>query len=408
MADVTHGVGRRQYSDRSDRIIQNVLPSIALLDEDIAQAGFLTFFSKASNITTPTERFEWDVDEFLATSDTLNGAVSGTTATTITVDNPTYFISGQLWTNKRTGEVLMIKGVNVSSSQLSVQRQVTALNSGGGTAAAAMLDADVLVRLGPATGENTQRQPTQTTIPNQVFNFTQQIRWELALSRRQVKRQFEQGPEKGYLDNKHLKEARKQLNGIFIAGERGRYTDADEGDITTTAGIRSVVTTNTFAVGGTLYEYALDQFLVEEGLRKGSPTKLMIASTNVILAISEMTKDRVTHQFLDLTPKKGGIGVQVMNYTAPNGHMLTILEDRFLSENYNGEAIIIDLSEIKRRTFSNNGVSDDLHIIQGTQDNEDLGRTDTLFGDMGLQYGAEEAHARITGVTAGAKGRAVA
>jgi len=67
----------------------------------------------------------------------------------------------------------------------------------------------------------------------------------------------------------------------------------------------------------------------------------------------------------------------------------------------------VDLSQLKRRVFSRNGFNDDLHIMMGTQDNDDLGNTDTLYADMGQQYGAEQNHFLITNVSGGAKGKAV-
>ncbi len=404
----TSVVGRRQYDVRASRLVTNVMDSFILLDKDIVSAGFLAFYGKLPAVTTPQEHFKWDVDAFLEVQDTLDGAVSSTTQTTIQVDNPTRWIGGQLWINKRTGEIIYVKSVNAATSQLSVTRAATALNSSGGTAAANMNDEDVMVKLGSVVGEENFRQTTHTVTPTEVSNYTQAMRWELAMSRRQIKRAFESGgSEFSYQEMKRLLEARKELNGVFLAGEKSRFTDSSQGDLTTTAGLRSVISTYTWGVGGVLHEYAWDDFLVKKGFKMGGRRKMMFASSNVILALTEMTKDRMTYAFASLGGKKGEIGLQVMSYLAPNGGNLMILEDRFLTDNFQGEAYIVDMPQLDRMVFSGNGLSGDLEIVGNTQDKDDMGRTDTLQCDMGLRYGDEAGHAKITGVTGGAKGRAV-
>ena len=400
----THTVGRREYSLQSSRIIQNVLPKIILIDEDIRNAGFTAFYSRVDKEMTAQEKFFWDVDEYLSLTDTTSAAVSGTTGTTINVSNPKYFIPGQIWVNTRTSEVMQIKSVNNSSSEITVTRAISALNSGGGTAAAAINSGDTLVRLSPAVGENSSRQTTQTTTPTETYNYCQAMRWDLSLSRRQIKRAYETGDEMPYQTKKQMQEAMKQLNGTLIAGERGRFTNDSGDDVTLTRGIKNVPTTYTWSVGGTMHENSLDEFLVEEGFRKGSRNKVLFASTKVILAFTQIGKDRLSYNFVDFGTKQGGMGIRVLSYMSPDGGELMIVEDRFLSDAYNGTAIGVDMSQLKRKVFSRNGFDDDLHIIPDTQDNDDVGKVSTLYCDMGLQYGAEQHHFLITTVDGGAIG----
>ena len=402
----THIIGRRGYSTQSGRIIPNVLPRIILIDDNIVDAGFLAFYSKVPVQTTDQEQFKWDIDQYLSITDTVDGAVADTAQETIQVDNPKYFIAGQLWLVKRTGEIMHVKSVNNSTSNVVFTRAVTALNSSGGTAAAAIVDADTLVRVAPAVGENSSRQSTQTTTPSEVSNYCQQFRFELGLSRRQMKRKYETGDELPYQRKKIMKEARMAMNRQFLVGEKARYTDDDGEDVTLTTGIKPVISTYTWSVGGTMHEYEWDEFLVEEGLRRGSRNKVLFSSTNVLLAASQMVKDRVEYTVpFGQGAKK--VGITVMEYKAPNGGNIMMVEDRFLSEAMNGTAIGVDMTELHRRVFSRNGFNDDLHIMLGTQDPDDVGNTDTLYADMGLQYGAEQNHFLITNVEGGAKGKAL-
>src|SRR3990167_289053 len=244
----TNAVGRRQYNDRSTRIQDDIMDMILLLDGDPNAAGFLATYGRLTADTVIQEKFEWDVDDFLPRSDTTAASVTST-ATLINVTTPLAYNAGQLWFNKTTGEVFRVESVDTSTAYLTVKRAVSALNSEGGTAAAAMSSGDTLLRLSPAVGEDERRQTAHTTIPTTVYNYTQAMRWEVSMSRRQIKRGFKNGgPELPYQTRKTMLEARMQLNAMFLAGQRARWTDASEGDITTTQGIRGAITTNLFAV----------------------------------------------------------------------------------------------------------------------------------------------------------------
>lgn len=408
MANITLSTGRRQYDDRSDRIIPNVMPNLILTDRDLQEGNFLTFMSRLPTMTTRQEKFQWDVDDFMPTSDTTDGTATATDID-ISVDNPTRFAAGQVWRLKRTGEVMRVVSVNAGTSRVRMVRGISALNSGGGTAAAAIVDADTLIRLMPAMGEDNRRQTTQTTIPEQVFNYCQFIRYELEMGRRQRKRSFQSGEsEWTYQVEKLLLQARKDMNGAFLANERGRYNDADQGDLTLTQGMLNVPTTNILAVGGaTLYHTTLKEWLVEEGLRRGPRNKVLVASTDLILAITEMYDD-LAHYTVPMNVGRGSMGVQVLTVVGPNGGSLMIVEDRFLSDNYNGDGVLVAFQDVKRMVFSNHGINDELHWEQGTGDPDDPGTTWTLYGDMGLKWGDEIVHGKITGATGGgAKGRPV-
>src|SRR4030042_2762240 len=274
--------GRRSFPVRADRIIQNVLPKILLLDRDIMDAGFIVFFNRIPTQATKAETFRWDIDQYLPSSDTLSAAVASTTQTTIPVTNISYFNTNQAWQNTRTLEVIGIVSKNVGTSNITVVRGL------GTTAAANMSSGDTLVRLGTYVGENSTRQTFQSTIPTEVSNYCQQMRMDLSMSERQIKREFENDSELPLQQFKILQEFRMDMDRTFLFMQKGRGTDASGDDYTTTDGLKSIITSNTFAVNGTLYKSDLDEFMVEQGMRYGSRNKILFASTNVILAFTEM------------------------------------------------------------------------------------------------------------------------
>ena len=404
MATIT--TGRRQYDVRSSRIDPNVMKSIILRDRDLQEGNYLTFYGRCRTRTTIQEKITWDIDTFLPTSDTTSASATAT-ATTIAVTNVTRFIAGQTWTDKNTGEEFRVEGTNPATGNISVTRAITALSSGGGTAATAMGSGDTLVRLMPVVGEDNRRQTTQTTIPEEVFNYAQAIRYDMEMSERQIKRSFQSGEsEWTYQLDKMMLQARKDMNGAFLANERGRYNDSSEGDVTLTRGILNVPTTNVFAVNGTLYQVAFDEWLAEEGSRFGPRNKVLVASTDVLLAFKEM-HDQLAFYTVDMGTRDSSMGLRVGVYHGPTGGEILLVEDRFLSDNFNGTAVLVAFSSVERALFSNHGISGELQLVRDTQDDDDMGRAVTLKGDMGMTWGDEAFHGKLTGVTGGAKGRSV-
>ena len=403
---IGYAVGQRQYDTRSARIIPNVLPVILMAEPDLRDAAYVTLWAMFDVETTKQEKFTWDVDDWAATSDTLSAA-SAVGDGVLDVSNPKRWLEHDEWMNKRTGEHVVVTSVNIATSQVNVTRAVTAQNSSGGTAEAAMNNADTMIRITTVVGEDNRRLNTRSTTPEEFYAYTQAVRKDLAMSRRQIKREFVNDNEWTYQEKKQMQEFRKELNAALLVNQRARYTHPEMGDVTHMTGIRSAITTYSSAVGGILYEYDWNAFLVNKALRKGSSNKIGVCSNEAILAVSEMTLDRVVWD-IPLSKKNASVGLSVMTVNGPKGGTITLVEDRFLSDNFGGEMIIIDKSQMKRKVFSNNGINDDLHLIPETQDKDDPGRVATFYGDIGQSYGVESHHSRLTGISGGAKARSAA
>jgi hypothetical protein len=392
-------VGRRDTSTaRSGRIIENLFPTIILSESDLTEAAFLSFYTRVTTQDTSTATFKWDTDEFLARTDTTSSTATST-ATTIPVTTALLYIPNQIWIVKRTGEYIRIRSANTSTGNITVDRAVA------GTAAS-IVSGDTLIRLAAAVGENSLRQVSQSTTPTEVYNYCQMFRKDFSMSARQVKTQFENGDDLPFQKMKEAKEFKLDISSSFLAGERASFT-TEEGPGNTTRGLLNVPESYTWAVGGTMNEYALDEFLTEEGFRKGSRSKVLFSSTKVMLAFSQIAKDRLVYHDINLGSKSKPIGMIVAEYKAPNGGNLMLVEDRFLSDSYNGQAVGVDMDQLKRRVFSRNGISGDVKVIDNTQDVDDMGMAFTMEADMGLQWGLENTHFKITGVTGGAKGLSI-
>lgn len=387
--------GRSQYPFRSGRIIQNVADQIIQIDKEPENAAFTAFFNTLPSEETRAEQFKWDTDEYFSLTDTTTAAATAT-ATTIAVTDGTQYIPNQLWRNSRTGEIFLVLSV--------AGNNVTAYRGMGSTAAAAMNSGDTLFRLAPAVGENSTRQVTQTTTPTEVSNYCQVFRQDLSMSQRQMKRAFESGGGEWMRQyEKQIVEFRRAISRALLYGQQARRTVNGE-DVTLTDGLASVISTNTLAAGGTLYEYAFDEFLDTQAFRYGKRQKVAFCSLRAIAAITQMAKDRVVYDRYNNDAMNQNFGFKVPTYMSTFGE-LVLVHDRNITEAENGAMYIVDPSQLVKKVFSGNGYTGDIHWIEGTQNNDDMGYASTLYADMGLQWGAEVYHAKITGITAGAAGR---
>ena len=403
----TNQQGRRLYSFQTALHVQNIMPDIVFVDGNLEEAGFLAWLNQMEMVLTPTKQFDFYEDDWLPATDTVDGAVTGTTATQIKVDTPKAYIPGHLWMNKRTGEVYYIDSVSLTASTIEVERAVGRNSTDStGTAAAAINDADTLIRLGPTQGEVSTRQVAQSTTPAQVYNYAEKMRGEVIMSDWQRKVKHITGADWDYQLDKAFKQFRKDLNGKLYIGERNSLTLNGQQHYLT-GGLDFYISTNILAASGTLHEYQFDQWLVDEAMRFGPSEKLFMCSSNVIRAITEMAKDKISIQKVNLGSKDVVIGVQVLRYVSPTGKTLRLMEDRFLSTALQGHARVIDTQVTKLRHFSGDGIDGRPRLIPNTQDVDSDDFAATIIADLGFEVGPEKHHGKLSGVTAGAAGRAV-
>lgn len=394
-------IGPRSYPTRSGRIIQNVLPNIMMLEPDLRNANLLNLMQRVTSRPTKAEKVVYDVDERLPTTDTTSAAVSGTTAETLPMSNAEYFRPNTIWQNARTDEVVLVREVNIGTGNITVTRAVSALSSGGGTAAAAINSGDTFNRISTAVSEAIQRQVTHTRTPSEVYNYCMQMRWDLKLSRRQMKRAFENEDEMPRELNKMMDEVRMDTDRAYLFSERGRFEDENGDDFTLCGGIRPFISSNTLAVGGTLFKSTFDDFLSTNGFAYGSASKVLFCSKKVLLAVSQMT-DTIARFNINTSGTKGmTLGTQVLHYVVPTGGELYLVEDRNITEQRSGEAYGVDMNHVERRHFTNNGFSGLMEHIANTEDKGDVGVAHTIIQDDCITMGDERVHFSVTGVDGG-------
>ncbi len=114
----------------------------------------------------------WHVDELVPKFIRINGGTLDDSGLTFTVDTPggTYVPPGYLLQNTRTGETY------ISTTGGTATTFVVTARSWGATAAAATVDNDEILIIGPAYAENATLQAAVTTTEEQFSNYLQTFR----------------------------------------------------------------------------------------------------------------------------------------------------------------------------------------------------------------------------------------
>ena len=399
--------GRRIESLQTALQSPNILPQIVFVDGDLNEAMFLALLNQIPDAATFNKKFSHYEDTWRPLTDTVDGAVSGTTGTTIKVDTPLAFMPNHLWQNKRTGETYLVDSTSEGASTIDVQREIGRNSSDStGVAAAAINDGDTLIRIGPSLGEVSTRQTAESTTTDEVFNYAEKKRYDPSMSDVQRKTELITGSDWEYQLDKTMKQARKDLNGWLYIGERNK-AQINSQTHWFSGGLNFFISSNLETVPGTLHEHAFDQWLADEAMRYGRPEKTMLASMNMIRALNHIGKDYISIERANLGTKDMALGISVTKFMSPTGRTLNILEDRFLTEAFSGHAYVVDMNVVRMRHFSNNGLDGRLKLTPNTQDVDSDDFVATISGDIGLEVGPEKHHGKITGVTAGARGRSV-
>lgn len=173
------------------------------------------------------DKIEYDEMTYIPVTDTVNGAfVAGDTV--ITVDNPGYFTTTGMVRVRRTGEIIRV--LSISGSNLTVTRQLTF--AAGGTAAAALVDGDVLLIIGNARSQISSAIECVTKAPSIDFNYPQFSSKTITMSKSARRVKARHG---GSLDvwEDQMKEIEawheRQMMGAWFYGERSR-TDETSGE----------------------------------------------------------------------------------------------------------------------------------------------------------------------------------
>jgi hypothetical protein len=360
--DTTNGLAGRQRIDMGDVIFQlendkaKLSTRVAQLDKDSAFA----------------QSVHWMSDELNPKADAVNnGAGYASGATTVTVDNGGYFRARDLVKVPRTGEVMLVTAV--SSNDLTVTR------SAGGTAAAALVDNDPLIILGPAYAQGATLQAARTTVEVDNVNYMQIWRhpFKVTGTHKAV------GSKGGhYVEDDTATQRRKKM--LEHARDINLTAYHGEKDLTSGTGLAGGITeripSGNIDSTASLTETAFNSAL-KTMFRYGSGTKTLYCSRQVAGIIDGLLRDRLRYQPGDKTG-----GNNFTSYQSTHGLVKIVADHALEGGSFDKYAVLMDEEGCKYRTLR------DTELLTGRQTPDEDAEVEEYLTEATFVWGNGSTH----------------
>lgn len=368
----------------SDRRLQiDMAEDIAHLVPEVAP--FTAIIKRAAKEKAISHKFEWLERELDPREDAINnGAGYNDSATSVVVDNGSYFKAGQIVKIPRTAEVFLVTAV--STNTLTITRGY------GETTAAAIVDNDPLVIIGNVNQEGAAAPATSTGSPTPVYNFTQIFRHAFDVTNTANACKTYGGKlilqEQAQQSKMHMIDIERS----FLYGERKEDTNGTNPQ-RSTRGLLKFLTENIKSSAGNLTELAFNTWL-QDVFMYGSQKKLLIASPLLVSVISTWAGGKLVTN----SGASAKYGIAVTTYTSPHGELNIVKQPLFKGTVYGGYGMALDMQYVKYRFLEGR----DTTLKTNIQNNNVDGREDEYLTECGLQLMLPKAHGVISGVTGAA------
>lgn len=332
--------------------------------------------------------FRKDLPDFRFTQSGAQPTITDTTLTATQAADLSYFRSGMLIRNFRTGEVVKITA-KPTTTTVTVTRGVG--NSGTGIAIA---DADVWFLVGNANPEGADTPTPISWDAASNENYTQIFRTPVSVTRTMMKTNFRTGNQYVEKTRDALKQHMMELERAFIWGKKDSITGANGQPERYTGGIVSFLTTNvrdlaSASTPNKMSESEFDSWLAEDVFAFGSSQKLALCGWRAADNLQKIAKDRWSMNSAGSNMTYGMSLVQYMTFagelvvkTHPQWRQIPGAEDMML---------ILDTQDLRFRFI------DDTMLLKDRQGNGIDGVVDEYLTEAGLEMLQEKTHALLLG-----------
>lgn len=282
---------------------------------------------------------KWHTDELRPKFDAVNNGAGYTAAdTSVVVDNVKFFAIGDLAKVTRTGEVIYISAVNDATGALTVTR------SWGATAAAAIVDNDEILIIGPHYDENAQLQSARSTTEVQYTNQTAIWRhnFEVSGTHQAIAEAggHEHGSDVAYQRKKMLLEHKRDINLACLFSEQGA-----SGTRRSMMGIIEFI--KTYGVGRVNstsgVSFSVFMTAARTATRYNNKRMVIICSRLFAQIVTEWGLANNVHIHLEVGAKT--FGLDVMKITTPHGTFSLLVDDALEGTEYSQFAICVATDE---------------------------------------------------------------
>lgn len=378
------GTGNIQAAQRivdMDDIIHDLDPNATALT---------ALLMKLSKKVTINPKFDQLTDEFRPLEDAVNnvgGYAAG--ATSIVVDNGSYFRVGDLVHVPDTKEIWLVTAV--ATNTLTVTRAF------GETAAVLVEDNEPLWIIGNAFEEGAGKPTIKTTKVGTDFNYTEIFREPFGTTRTEENSATYGDEGLARLRKKHAIEHMLQIERSFWFGERKEDLTGTHPKRASRGVMRNLLAAGSGATtvdaAGTFTTTEMETFM--RGLfRFGSSTKFIFASRLAMSVISEFARNQ-----LQMFPEDQVYGISIMSWLSPHGMAKLITNNLFTGTGtdqvWGGWMVGLDLADLKYRFLTNS----DTKLYIGRQANDIDGTIDEYLTECGLQLNHPRFHGYVKGIT---------
>lgn len=339
---------------------------------DANKAPLVALTAKLRKKETVSPKFSWFEDVYNASYDQVNYSTGyNSSATTIAIDNYTYFTVNDVIKNARTGECMLVSAVTTDLIQVT--------RGWGETSAASITDNDYLWILGNAYQEGASSQEANSTNASEVYNYTQIFRTPFEVTETLANTKLYTGNDLSTQQKKKGVDHAQAIERAFFFGERKEDTSGTH-PRRSTRGLLKFISTNVTDAGGTLTETEFETFL-RSGMRYGSKEKWFFASRLIVSAISSWAQGK-----LQMVPADKTYGIAITRYVSPHGVINIIPHDMLegtggSNEEYGGYGFLVDPESVNYRYLSNR----DTRMKMDIQNPDEDARKGEFLTEVGLQ-----------------------
>ena len=383
--------GRGTIGLLNDLVVQEMMKKVGMLQ---TTARPLTTLLNKLEKAYPTDTAEpqHTEDELQPNIDLLTVAAAAV-AVNLTVDNPGFYLVGDILHFPRTGEnarVTTATGINpvVVTRQIGTTRPAAALNA-----------AEVIWILGAAVEEGANSRPALNTLEVPYTAYCQIIRNSVEglgtqMATRQLGGDFQDQFEKKLIEHK------RQMEYFFKFGRRDRQVVAGD-NMRTMGGFFERVWANRYAVDGILGEGELEG-IFEAAAEFGSQRKIGLAGASVLRAISNIARNRMV-----TVPGDESYGLSLKRWETQGVTIDFCLDREMKGETYGGYLAIIDLEYCMIRYLRAGAgmgktakYEGNLYCkrIEHIQANDADRRKDEIFSELTPQFIQPRVHYVATGI----------
>jgi hypothetical protein len=371
------GTGNVQQANRRPDIKSRIMD---LQPED---TPLVVLLDKLPSRVTGNPEFSWFEQDLEPRFDTTS-ATATNVATTVNVNNGSYFAQHDLVYVPRTGETFRV--VSIATNALTVVRGV-----GQGGTGQAINSGEELLITGSAQPEGDTSKPARSGIAAKVTNYTQIFRESVELTGTWLASDTFTSPD-DWARQVRLKaiEHRREIEyALFVNHPSEDLTGSQPRR--TTGGLRHFITTNVTDAGGTFTEAEFWAAL-RPAFRYGGRRKVLFGASLPIAVINQFAMNKVQVQ---QSANVNTYGLNITQFQSPFGNLNVVVDYNLEGTTLGGEMFLVDMDSLEYRYMQGR----DTHFRDNIQAPDADTRKGEYLTECGVVVANEQKHARVTNIT---------